>query len=522
MKLMVHTCAAGGSMLVLSRRNALVTVLAWMGLLCPAIAQAQTLFGYTYAGTPPSGVEQLGVINPASGSFTPLTTIASGEVFVMGVNAVDSAGHRFFLYASATPESSCTPGPPICNPGAPVCTPGPPSCPSAPTLLYTVNTSTGEVSVSNAATTTVIPAGIAFDENSGTLFGYAYIGTFPNGSEQLGAINPQTGVFTPLTTIASGGVFVKPGVQAMDSPGHHFYLYASATPASSCTPGPPVCTPGPPVCSPAPPFCTSGPPVCTPGALSCPFAPTLLYTVNTQTGAVSTSSPGTTGLAPADLAFDGKTATLYGVTPDGRETATQLGTINPQSGVFTPVALVAYSSSGIAAVPADAAIDSVCNRFFFYASVLNGPQLLYTVNLLSGGVSMASGPTSPYGAGIGYESAPFRIDSLTANPNVLWPPDHKLVAVTVAAATSGNCSAVTCKIVSVTSNESIAPEDAVITGNLTVNLRAERSGDGRGRVYTITVQCTDAAGNVTTKTVTVTVPHDQGSGNSGPGGENGE
>ena len=51
--------------------------------------------------------------------------------------------------------------------------------------------------------------------------------------------------------------------------------------------------------------------------------------------------------------------------------------------------------------------------------------------------------------------------------------------------------------------------DWVITGNLTVDLRAERSGTGSGRVYTITVRCTDASGNSSTKTVTVTVPHDR-------------
>lgn len=54
------------------------------------------------------------------------------------------------------------------------------------------------------------------------------------------------------------------------------------------------------------------------------------------------------------------------------------------------------------------------------------------------------------------------------------------------------------------------PPDWVITGPLTVDLRAERSGKGSGRVYTITVECSDASGNTATKTVTVTVPHDQG------------
>jgi hypothetical protein len=74
-----------------------------------------------------------------------------------------------------------------------------------------------------------------------------------------------------------------------------------------------------------------------------------------------------------------------------------------------------------------------------------------------------------------------------------------------------------CKIIAVSSNEPVdglgdgdtAP-DWQITGKLTVNLRAERAGTGNGRVYTLTVECIDASGNSATKTVTVSVPHDQG------------
>lgn len=40
-----------------------------------------------------------------------------------------------------------------------------------------------------------------------------------------------------------------------------------------------------------------------------------------------------------------------------------------------------------------------------------------------------------------------------------------------------------------------------------VRLRAERSGLGTGRVYTITLTCTDAANNVTVRNATVIVPH---------------
>ena len=108
------------------------------------------------------------------------------------------------------------------------------------------------------------------------------------------------------------------------------------------------------------------------------------------------------------------------------------------------------------------------------------------------------------------------ISSVTANPNKLWPPNHKMVPVTVAVDATDNCDSA-CQIVSVASNEPVnglddgntAP-DWVITGDLTLKLRAERSGTGSGRIYTITVECADSSGNSSTDTATVTVPHDKG------------
>jgi len=52
--------------------------------------------------------------------------------------------------------------------------------------------------------------------------------------------------------------------------------------------------------------------------------------------------------------------------------------------------------------------------------------------------------------------------------------------------------------------------DWVVTGDLTVNLRSERSGQGDGRTYTISVSCQDNAGNISTGDVYVEVPHDEG------------
>ena len=117
------------------------------------------------------------------------------------------------------------------------------------------------------------------------------------------------------------------------------------------------------------------------------------------------------------------------------------------------------------------------------------------------------------------EEAPV-ISSVSANPNKLWPPNHKMVPVTVAVDATDNCDSV-CQIISVTSNEPVnglgdgntAP-DWVITGDLTVKLRAERSGKGNGRIYTITVECADSSGNNSTDTAKVTVPHDKGKKNN--------
>jgi hypothetical protein len=112
------------------------------------------------------------------------------------------------------------------------------------------------------------------------------------------------------------------------------------------------------------------------------------------------------------------------------------------------------------------------------------------------------------------DTTPPVVTSVTANPNVLWPPNHKMVPIAVTAQATDVCSATVCSVTSVASNEPIngtgdgdtAP-DWIITGPLAVRLRAERAGPGTGRVYTLTVTCSDAAGNSASAPVTVTVPH---------------
>jgi len=107
------------------------------------------------------------------------------------------------------------------------------------------------------------------------------------------------------------------------------------------------------------------------------------------------------------------------------------------------------------------------------------------------------------------------IHRLTATPNVLWPPNHKMRQV-VLNLDASDCQVVTSRVVSVRSSEpprgtgigDLTPDWVIGTNGLSLLLRAERSGQSRnGRIYTITVEVSDGTGNATNRNVIVTVPH---------------
>lgn len=107
------------------------------------------------------------------------------------------------------------------------------------------------------------------------------------------------------------------------------------------------------------------------------------------------------------------------------------------------------------------------------------------------------------------DTTPPVITSVTPSIMSIWPPNKKMVSVTLNAVANDAVGVASLKIISVTTNE---PDNNVqwqITGPLTLNLLADRLGTGTGRIYTITVGARDAAGNASTRTCTVTVPHDQ-------------
>jgi hypothetical protein len=107
-----------------------------------------------------------------------------------------------------------------------------------------------------------------------------------------------------------------------------------------------------------------------------------------------------------------------------------------------------------------------------------------------------------------------------ASSTLLWPPNHRMVDVFIEAhATDNTGEAVIIGVDGITSSEEVndasdgntAPDWSIIgvdqeTGTIHVKLRAERSGLGSGRIYTVTITGTDPSGNVSSEEIQVMVP----------------
>jgi len=104
----------------------------------------------------------------------------------------------------------------------------------------------------------------------------------------------------------------------------------------------------------------------------------------------------------------------------------------------------------------------------------------------------------------------------------LWPANHDLVDVGLRLTVADICDADPVITLSVTQDEPVedqggdgnfSPDAKILTdadGKVTgLRLRAERKGNGDGRVYLIIATVTDASGNVTQKCCAVTVPKSQ-------------
>ena len=112
--------------------------------------------------------------------------------------------------------------------------------------------------------------------------------------------------------------------------------------------------------------------------------------------------------------------------------------------------------------------------------------------------------------------------SVSVTPDTLWPPDHKLIDIEATVVATDICSAPVVVLSSIVSDE---PDDApgngdghtindiqeadIGTADFNFKLRAERSGMGDGRSYTVTYTATDLSGNSSSASSAVNVPHDK-------------
>jgi hypothetical protein len=106
-----------------------------------------------------------------------------------------------------------------------------------------------------------------------------------------------------------------------------------------------------------------------------------------------------------------------------------------------------------------------------------------------------------------------------ASSSVLWPADHKLAQITITGVTDPENDPVTIRIDRIMQDEPVngtgdgdTCPDAIGVGGAATQLRAERSGNGDGRVYTVFFTATDNHGGSTAGSVKVVVPLNQGQG----------
>lgn len=110
----------------------------------------------------------------------------------------------------------------------------------------------------------------------------------------------------------------------------------------------------------------------------------------------------------------------------------------------------------------------------------------------------------------------------TSNTLLLWPPNHQMVDVTIHANAHDGSGAPVVLSAVVTSSEDplkdgtgqtipdfTTPVIDQDTGTIALQLRAERSGKGAGRTYTIAITATDLAGNQSSALVRIVAPHDK-------------
>lgn len=177
--------------------------------------------------------------------------------------------------------------------------------------------------------------------------------------------------------------------------------------------------------------------------------------------------------------------------------------------VFATFSITATADDGTTSGPISVQGHGGAKYFGFYAT---------------GGDKIASISVSIPSTALGFAVGDFGIYQCTAptisvslSPTLLWPPNHQYADVAATVVTTGSCTPLTVILRQVTSNEPDNGDDdgntvddisgaSIGTADYSLQLRAERSSSGTGRIYTVTYKVTDALGNEAFASATVSVP----------------
>ena len=228
---------------------------------------------------------------------------------------------------------------------------------------------------------------------------------------------------------------------------------------------------------------------------------------------------GGTPVIPPTLTLSPETATnpvntSHTVTAELRDSAG-----NP-----VPGASIVFEISGANPQPAatrTTAADG--NATFTYTGTNSGDDAIKACLDGNGSGTCEDGEVTDTGAKT-WSGAPTNADpvctGVTSSPKTLWPPNHKFHLVALSGATDPDGDPVTISIDGVTQDEPLngtgdgdtSPDAKAGPSSKKVYLRAERKGNGNGRVYRISFTASDGKGGSCSGNVTVGVPHDMGRG----------
>lgn len=177
--------------------------------------------------------------------------------------------------------------------------------------------------------------------------------------------------------------------------------------------------------------------------------------------------------------------------------------------VTVTIAVSATDDSGVAPAcsltgitPGTQGVDyAVTGQFTGSVKAVGGRTYTFGARCVDGA---GNASTASVNVAVPPDTTPPVIASVSATPSVIWVPDNKMVTVSVTVSATDNVDpSPVCTLTRVSGS----PSNAAITGPLSASVRASK-----GNVYTLTVTCTDEAGNAATAAATVTVRHDMGGG----------